>query len=58
MLPAFLQILRRDVRLALRQGSAGTSVVTFFVLAVTLFPLGVGPETAVLTRIAASRWPT
>ena len=48
----FLQIVARDVRLALRQGGATTLVVVFFVLAVALFPLGVGPETAVLRRIA------
>ena len=48
----FLQIVARDVRLAFRQGGATTLVVVFFVLAVALFPLGVGPETAVLRRIA------
>lgn len=48
----FLQIVARDVRLAFRQGGATTLVVVFFVLTVTLFPLGVGPETAVLRRIA------
>ena len=48
----FLQIVARDVRLAFRQGGATMLVVVFFVLAVALFPLGVGPETAVLRRIA------
>ena len=48
----FLQIVARDVRLAFRQGGATMLVVVFFVLAVTLFPLGVGPETAILRRIA------
>ena len=48
----FLQIVSRDVRLAFRQGGATMLVVVFFVLAVALFPLGVGPETAVLRRIA------
>ena len=48
----FLQIVARDVRLAFRQGGATTLVVVFFVLTVALFPLGVGPETAVLRRIA------
>lgn len=48
----FLQIVTRDVRLAFRQGGATMLVVVFFVLAVALFPLGVGPETAVLRRIA------
>jgi len=53
MLAAFARLFRRDLRLALRQGSASSSVVVFFVLAVTLFPLGVGPETAVLAHIAS-----
>ncbi len=49
----FLRIVRRDVQLALRQGSAGTMVVMFFVLTVTLFPLGVGPEINILQRISS-----
>ena len=44
-------IVRRDIRLALRGGSDGTMVVVFFVLAAVLFPLGIGPETALLARI-------
>ncbi len=49
----FLLVVGRDVRLAFRQGSASTMTVMFFVLAVTLFPLGVGPELEVLARISA-----
>ncbi len=49
----FLRIVRRDVQLALKQGSAGTMVVMFFVLTVTLFPLGVGPEINILQRISS-----
>ncbi len=49
----FFAIVRRDLRLALRQGSAATMAVMFFVLTVTLFPLGVGPEPAILARISA-----
>ena len=49
---SFIQIVTRDVRLAFRQGGATMLVVVFFVLTVTLFPLGVGPESAVLRRIA------
>ena len=48
----FIQIITRDVRLAFRQGGATMLVVVFFVLTITLFPLGVGPESAVLRRIA------
>jgi heme exporter protein B len=50
---AFRLLVERDVRLALRQGSAVTMTVMFFVLAVTLFPLGVGPEANMLARISA-----
>lgn len=49
----FASIVRRDVHLALRQGSASTMVVMFFVLTVTLFPLGVGPEANILQRISS-----
>ena len=47
----FLALFRRDLTLAYRQGSALTLTLSFFVIAVTLFPLGVGPELAVLARI-------
>ena len=49
---AFLGLLRRDVRLALRQGGDVGLVLGFFVLAVLLFPFGVGPEPELLGRIA------
>jgi heme exporter protein B len=50
---AFVAVLRRDLQLAFRQGSAISLTVMFFVITVTLFPLGVGPEPAILARIAA-----
>src|SRR3546814_4219123 len=43
----------RDVRLALRQGSDAVMTVGFFVVAVALFPLGLGPEPAMLARVAS-----
>jgi heme exporter protein B len=49
----FLGLFRRDLRLALRQGGDAGLVLAFFVLAVVLFPFGVGPEPEVLARIAA-----
>lgn len=48
-----LAIVNRDLRIAARQGSATLLVVVFFMLTVSLFPLGVGPEPGVLARIAA-----
>ena len=50
---AFVAVVRRDLALAFAQGGAATLAVSFFVLVVLLFPLGVGPEGAVLARIAA-----
>jgi heme exporter protein B len=49
---AWTWIVRRDLRLALKRGGDSANVVVFFVLAITLFPLGVGPEAATLARIA------
>jgi heme exporter protein B len=49
----FLGLLRRDLRLALRQAGDTGLVLGFFVLAVLLFPLGVGPEPEVLGRVGA-----
>ena len=48
-----LGLFRRDLLLALRQSGDIGLVVGFFVLAVLLFPLGVGPESELLGRIAA-----
>ena len=49
----FFAIVRRDVMLALRRMSDTMSVLLFFILAIALFPLGIGPELNVLSRIAA-----
>ena len=46
-------MIGRELRLALRQGMDSLTVVMFFVLAVVLFPFGVGPDPVVLARIAA-----
>ncbi|MGQ3026983.1 MAG: heme exporter protein CcmB [Ferrovibrionaceae bacterium] len=48
----FLGLVRRDLALGLRQNGTMVATLTFFVLAVALFPLGVGPEPATLARIA------
>ena len=49
----FAHIVRRDLHLAVKQGMDSFMVVMFFVLAVVLFPFGVGPEANILARIAA-----
>src|SRR6266404_4941217 len=52
-LRSFCLVVRRDLRLALRQGGDAAMVVAFFVLAVVLFPFGVGPEPELLRRIGS-----
>jgi heme exporter protein B len=48
----FLALVARDLRLALRQGSDAAMVMIFYLLAVLLFPFGVGPEPNILARIS------
>jgi len=50
---AFMAIVERDLRLAFARGGDALNVVVFFVIAITLFPFGVGPEQGILERIAA-----
>jgi len=49
---ALLAVLRRDLQLAWRAPGDSLNVVVFFVLTVILFPLGIGPESEILSRIA------
>jgi len=49
----FLRLLRRDLTLVLRQGGDALLTLAFYLLAVMIFPFGVGPEPALLARIAA-----
>lgn len=48
----FLAIVSRDLRLGFGAQGAMLTTLLFFVLAVSLFPLGVGPEPQILARIA------
>lgn len=52
MFDAYLAILRRDLVLALRRRSDIFSTLFFFVIVVSLFPLGIGPEMDTLRLIA------
>lgn len=45
-------IALRDIRLALRRRSDSAAVLFFFVIVVSLFPLAIGPEPALLRRLA------
>ena len=47
-----LAVLRREVALAMRQKGEVLTPLVFFVVIASLFPLGVGPESALLLRMA------
>jgi heme exporter protein B len=49
---AFAGVLRRDLRLGIRKRSEVLNPILFFVLVVSLFPLGVGPSPKILAEIA------
>jgi heme exporter protein B len=52
MITIVVRLLGRELRLSVRHGADSLAVVLFFVLAASLFPLGIGPEPALLGRIA------
>lgn len=52
MLAALRLVIHRDLLLALRRRSDVATVLLFFVIVVSLFPLGVGPEPNLLRAIA------
>jgi heme exporter protein B len=45
-------LIRRDLVLALREGGAIGTALGFFLIVVSLMPLGLGPDLALLARIA------
>jgi heme exporter protein B len=49
---AFTAVLTRDLRLAARRRIEALLPIAFFTVAVSLFPLGVGPEAQMLRQIA------
>ncbi len=53
MIAAFLTLVYRETLLSWRQGGAGWLVVVFYVLTVSLFPLGVGADLEMLASIGA-----
>lgn len=48
----FLTLVARDVRLAWREGGAVGTALGFYLVVVTLLPLGLGPDLKLLSRIA------
>jgi heme exporter protein B len=51
MMGPYISLIRHDMSLSLRQGGELGLALGFFVLAVVLFPLGVGPEAELLRRM-------
>lgn len=51
MAQAFLAVVRRDLRIAFRRLSDLASPLMFFAIVITLFPLAISPEPAVLREI-------
>ena len=49
---AALALLKRDVRLALREGGAIGTALGFYLMVVAITPLGLGPDLNLLSRIA------
>ena len=49
---AFWSLIKRDLTLAVREGGAIGTALGFFLLVVSLMPLGLGPDLNLLSRIA------
>ena len=47
----FFNIIKRDIKLAWSQGGTASMTLGFFLIAISLFPLGIGPESSILARI-------
>ncbi len=52
MLNIVMAVMRRDLKLAMRRQADMTAVLFFFVIVVSLFPLGIGPEANLLRKLA------
>ena len=52
MLNIVFSLIARDLRLSLRRQADIASVLFFFIIVVSLFPLGIGPETEQLRKLA------
>lgn len=52
MTRAFLSLVRRDTKLAIRVGGGGGMAVFFFLVVISVVPLGIGPNLKLLGQIA------
>jgi len=48
----FVAFLKLYIRLAIRQGGGAGLAISFFLIVVAIFPLGLGPDLNLLTRVA------
>jgi len=48
----FTKVLRRELKIAFRNSAEIINPLWFFLIVITLFPLGIGPEPELLARIA------
>ncbi len=48
----FLELIKRDIRLAMREGGAVSTVLGFYLIVVAILPLGLGPDLNLLAKIA------
>ncbi|MEE8295745.1 MAG: heme exporter protein CcmB [Sphingomonadales bacterium] len=53
MLGTFFTLIHRETLLSWRQGGAGWLVVVFYVMTVSMFPFGVGPDLDILAMIGS-----
>ena len=58
MLRAVIHLIHRELLMALRQRSDILNPLWFFLIVITLFPLGIGPEPKLLavSPLASSGW--
>ncbi len=52
MFAAFMVVFKRDLTLAMRRRADFLTILFFFIIVVSLFPLGIGPEVDTLRMIA------
>ncbi len=52
MFDLLMLVIRRDLVLAMRRRADVLTTLIFFVMVVSLFPLGVGPEMSMLRKMA------
>ena len=49
----FLQTLKRDLKIAIRNPSSVLNPLLFFIISISLFPLAISPEASTLSQIAS-----